>query len=109
MTESTQYGGSGSVLAVTAQNPGADGVYGTPDDVVDSLNANPAWIAYDATIGPGCSDFNDRVRGFYSQHSAGANFAYGDGSTRFVSDSIDLTIFRSLSTIDGGEVVSENY
>lgn len=45
--------------------------------------------------------------GFMSRHSGGANFSMVDGSTRLVSDSIDLGIYRALATIDGGEIVGE--
>jgi prepilin-type N-terminal cleavage/methylation domain-containing protein/prepilin-type processing-associated H-X9-DG protein len=44
-----------------------------------------------------------------SYHSGGVNAALMDGSVRFVSDEIDLTIWRSLSTRAGGEVSSANY
>lgn len=43
--------------------------------------------------------------GFMSFHPSGAQFAYADGSTRFVSELIDLTTYRKLATIDGAEVV----
>lgn len=44
--------------------------------------------------------------GFYSYHSGGANFAMGDASVRFVSDSLPLGVARALGTIRGGEVAS---
>jgi prepilin-type N-terminal cleavage/methylation domain-containing protein/prepilin-type processing-associated H-X9-DG protein len=46
------------------------------------------------------------IYSFRSLHSGGANFAMADGAVRFVSDSIDLTTYRSLATHSGGEVVS---
>lgn len=42
-----------------------------------------------------------------SQHSGGVNVGFGDGSARFLSDSIDQTTWRSLGTRNGGEVIGD--
>ncbi len=44
---------------------------------------------------------------YSSHHTGGAHFGLGDGSVHFVSDSVDLTLFQSLATIKGGEIVGE--
>jgi prepilin-type N-terminal cleavage/methylation domain-containing protein/prepilin-type processing-associated H-X9-DG protein len=44
--------------------------------------------------------------GARSQHNGGVNVAYGDGSIHFVSDSINLGIWKGLSTVSGSEVTS---
>jgi prepilin-type N-terminal cleavage/methylation domain-containing protein/prepilin-type processing-associated H-X9-DG protein len=44
--------------------------------------------------------------GFRSQHPGGASFLFGDGSVKFLKDSIDLATFRALGTRAGREVVS---
>jgi prepilin-type N-terminal cleavage/methylation domain-containing protein/prepilin-type processing-associated H-X9-DG protein len=46
---------------------------------------------------------------FGSKHMGGANFAFGDGSVRFIRDSITLITLQYLSTMSGGEVISEDY
>jgi prepilin-type N-terminal cleavage/methylation domain-containing protein/prepilin-type processing-associated H-X9-DG protein len=54
---------------------------------------------------------NPRVRelgqfGFRSMHPGGANFVFGDGSVKFLKDSINLPTYRALGTRGAGEVVS---
>ena len=43
---------------------------------------------------------------FMSRHTNGANFLLGDGSVRFLSQNIDITQYRTASTIRGGEVTN---
>ena len=43
---------------------------------------------------------------FASQHTGGGNFALGDGSVRFMSDTLDLVTYRAMGTINQGEVVA---
>jgi prepilin-type N-terminal cleavage/methylation domain-containing protein len=47
--------------------------------------------------------------GFHSFHTGGAQFSIGDGSVRFISDSIELALYRNLSTCGGGEVISGDF
>jgi prepilin-type processing-associated H-X9-DG protein len=42
-----------------------------------------------------------------SYHSGGVNVAFGDGSVRFINDSISLQGWRSMGTIRGGEPTIE--
>lgn len=45
---------------------------------------------------------------FMSRHTTGANFALGDGSVRFLNQNMDITNYRAMSTIRGGETVAIN-
>ncbi len=45
------------------------------------------------------------AHGFKSLHPGGAHFVMADGSVHFVNESIDSTIYRGLSTRNGGETV----
>ena len=44
--------------------------------------------------------------GFGSWHPGGANFAFCDGSVKFLKESIDLSVLSALGTRAGGEVNS---
>ena len=41
-----------------------------------------------------------------SRHPGGVNMLLGDGSVRFVKDTINIDVWRALGTIRGGEVIS---
>jgi len=45
------------------------------------------------------------VDNFWSLHSGGCNFVFGDGSVRFLKATIDAQVFSSLSTRAGAEVI----
>jgi prepilin-type N-terminal cleavage/methylation domain-containing protein/prepilin-type processing-associated H-X9-DG protein len=75
------------------QNP-----FGTPQ----YSGGNPlGWV----TI-PQCQNLGQF--GFRSLHPGGANFLMGDGSVHFLKNSINIQIYRALSTKDLGEVVSSD-
>jgi prepilin-type N-terminal cleavage/methylation domain-containing protein/prepilin-type processing-associated H-X9-DG protein len=55
----------------------------------------------------GGGNWNDISMG--SNHSGGCNAAFGDGSVRFLRESIDLNrVLKPLASRGGGEVVSDN-
>jgi prepilin-type processing-associated H-X9-DG protein len=41
-----------------------------------------------------------------SYHPGGVNTLFGDGSVRFVKNTLEFRVWRALGTIAGGEVVS---
>lgn len=43
---------------------------------------------------------------FQSMHTGGAQFLFGDGSVRFLNDSMNQGVYEALSTIAGEEVIS---
>ncbi len=54
-----------------------------------------------------CSDSSERRFQFASTHEGGCHFSLADGSGRFISEHIDVELFRSLFTLQGGEVLGE--
>ncbi|MBN2293371.1 MAG: DUF1559 domain-containing protein [Pirellulales bacterium] len=102
-----------------------------PDDIKDgmahtfamgeALPANSAWswwFCNNACVATCAIPLNDRwpTMGtpagsldwrsnwcYASAHSRGANFSMCDGSVNFISDNIDLKVYRNLATIDSGE------
>lgn len=44
---------------------------------------------------------------FASYHAGGSQFSLADGSTRFISEDIDLKVFGAIGTRSGGETVGD--
>jgi prepilin-type N-terminal cleavage/methylation domain-containing protein/prepilin-type processing-associated H-X9-DG protein len=69
------------------------------------LLSTPVPINYQMPPSGGKPEAWDRLCAFGSGHPGGANFAFVDGSVRFLSDQIGLTALQALSTRAGEEVV----
>lgn len=71
---------------------------------IDAFNINFPWGA----VVNGYTDNRAKLQyawGFGSWHSGGANFAFCDGSVKFLKDSIAYPVFYAVNTINGGEPV----
>ncbi len=63
------------------------------------LQGTSAWVA--------CRNNWQNNTSFYSMHTGGAQFARADGSVQFLSQNINLSTYRDLSTAYGGEVIGD--
>jgi prepilin-type processing-associated H-X9-DG protein len=43
----------------------------------------------------------------YSFHVGGSQFGFCDGSVRFISENINVDLFRALGSPQGGEIIGE--
>jgi len=84
-------------------DPGsAFGTSGQPNNKGIPTNEGVPWPTTTVTAGNQAGQNEEP----YSYHPGGVNALFGDGSVRFVKDSINLVAFRSILTIAGGDVVS---
>jgi prepilin-type N-terminal cleavage/methylation domain-containing protein/prepilin-type processing-associated H-X9-DG protein len=60
----------------------------------------------DINYPPNLRDVSAADRTFGSQHSGGANFAFADGSVRFIASQISGAVYQALGTRNGGEPVA---
>ena len=72
--------------------------------------APPNWSAIDCGTRSAIPDApgEHAIVSARSAHTGGVNASMGDGSVRFVSNSVDLTIWRAVGTRDRGETAALN-
>ena len=67
------------------------------------------YDSYGRQPGTACSINCNNSQGSYSFHTGGANFAFCDGSVRFLNAAIPVQTLAALLTRDGGESVAADY
>jgi prepilin-type N-terminal cleavage/methylation domain-containing protein/prepilin-type processing-associated H-X9-DG protein len=98
-------GGIGSHHSITGIRWLSPGYYTTAFNTL----APPNWrfpSCFSCT-GCGMGDGNG-VFPARSRHPGGAQFAMGDGSVRFITDSVNLIVFQSSGSISGNETVDQS-
>ncbi len=86
-------------------DPGtAFGTSGQPNNKGMPTNEGVFWPTTTATAGNQAGPNEEP----YSYHTGGVNALFGDGSVRFVKDSVNLVAFRSIISLAGGETVSSD-
>lgn len=83
---------------------------------IERINKSPATDSYRQTSGGGQFDATPSTAGgphwlsnFRSFHVGGCLFLFCDGAVRFVSENVNLGVYRASSTIQGNEVVSDPF
>jgi prepilin-type N-terminal cleavage/methylation domain-containing protein/prepilin-type processing-associated H-X9-DG protein len=103
---------NGSIVSVTtnrrywrwAEPDQSYGVSGQPNNKFRPDNEGVDWPITDVTKGNNAGN-NDEL---FSFHPGGINCLFGDGSVRFIKDSISVVTLRGLVTLKGGEVISSD-
>ncbi len=106
--ETTKYHVNGAAIAWAYRTWVMSGIDPATSDPGLNLwhlpHVHPTWQNPPYTPMPG------RIRTWWaaagSMHTNGVNFALGDGSVRFITQSIDTTTLAGLCTMAGGETVS---
>ena len=66
-------------------------------------------VAVKSPIADGRPTTPTAVGGFSSDHPGGANFAFGDGSIRYITGTIDRQVFQQLGHRADGQLLDEAY
>jgi len=84
----------GDDVLINATNSGADDVQGCSDQ--------PPWLGC-------CSGCNSNQQTLRSRHTSGANVALGDGTVRFVTNSLSQTTYFQAGSANDGMVLGSNW
>ncbi|APW60989.1 DUF1559 domain-containing protein [Paludisphaera borealis] len=82
----------------------AFGVSGAPNNKFRPMCEAAGWTQTGVSAGNNAGA-NDEL---FSYHPGGVNVLMGDGSVRFIKDSINVVTLRALITLKGGEVISSD-
>jgi prepilin-type processing-associated H-X9-DG protein len=94
------YGPSSAFTSYLAPNSKDADVLEDPSYCVYPYAANPPCVN---TLTPGALPAMSAAR---SRHSGGVSVGLGDGSVRFIKNSVAVPVWRGLSTTQGSEVIS---
>ncbi len=93
---------TGAVTEGVIVPDGSDGVGTGPPESASSMVLGHSGDGYS----PG--DPRSHVNQFYSHHVGGVQFLFADGHVSFVTNSLDYTVYQSVTTRAGGEIISSD-
>ena len=101
--------GPGQVLQSSPQpsSPG-EGRWADPNGEIKLKGSDPITGAVDPApySGNTCSMNCRNINETYSFHTSGCNFAFGDGSVRYINKNLPVGVLGQLGTASGGEVIT---
>jgi prepilin-type N-terminal cleavage/methylation domain-containing protein/prepilin-type processing-associated H-X9-DG protein len=77
------------------------------DWAITGVQINWNWRSFPPCAVNGVPSCYWNMRGFRSAHPGGVQFAFADGSVRFIADNIDHPTYRALSTRKKGDFIGE--
>ena len=101
---------AGERMTVTHENRSTFWAYSHASYSASAAMADSRFLRNDydgCAIDPPAGTVNTCKRAWGSMHPGGVNFVLCDGSVRFISTSVDMNLFTDMSTIAGGEIVTE--
>jgi prepilin-type N-terminal cleavage/methylation domain-containing protein/prepilin-type processing-associated H-X9-DG protein len=104
----SQFGGTGAYRRYWrwAEPDEAYGVSGQPNNKWRPMNET---VTFGTGGNPGTAGNNAGANDeLFSFHPGGVNCLFGDGSVRFIKDSINVVTLRGLVSLSGGEVISSD-
>ncbi len=83
-----------------------------PNSTLPDVTESSDYCIYPHPMNPPCTEPVGttalRLNGARSRHPGGVNCTVGDGSVKFIKNSINLNIWRALSSTRGGEIISSD-
>jgi prepilin-type N-terminal cleavage/methylation domain-containing protein len=77
---------------------------GTATACIPPNYKTPAILAGTQTLEGNWGDWNNNYS-FFSRHPQGLQFALVDGSVKWISNSVDINVYRAMASIQGGETM----
>lgn len=92
-----------AVAEAQPATPAQDAQNTQEEAAAEASQVESASIKFGQPVGPLA------VGGFASDHPSGANFAFGDGSVRFISETISTAVYQQLGNRHDGKLMDGGY